>query len=277
MPSRIIRNGFLDSVRVNSLTTTAETAYVRALLVADDAGRLDGRFNVLASSLYPTSQLKDGDIERRISECVKEGLIIAYQFEGKPYLQITKWQRCGNARRSAFPWKDGTYEIRYIKAPSRDGDRDYVSSSLSDGIPMPSASHPHGISDAHMYSEGTRLEKDQGRECEGRGKEKPFVRPHADAMREYGLSLNPALPAVESLKCFNYYEANGWKVGRNPMKNWHAAMINWRTNWLERMVRNNGERKPNPRNFGVATDPIEQGKQIAEYLERKAKADNQSV
>jgi len=26
---------------------------------------------------------------------------------------------------------------------------------------------------------------------------------------------------------YNYYESNGWKVGRNPMKNWHAAVSNW--------------------------------------------------
>lgn len=26
---------------------------------------------------------------------------------------------------------------------------------------------------------------------------------------------------------FDYYEANGWKVGKNPMKNWKAAVRNW--------------------------------------------------
>jgi hypothetical protein len=29
---------------------------------------------------------------------------------------------------------------------------------------------------------------------------------------------------------FNYYESNGWKVGRNPMKNWKAAANNWINN-----------------------------------------------
>lgn len=31
----------------------------------------------------------------------------------------------------------------------------------------------------------------------------------------------------EAERFFNYYEANGWKVGRNPMKNWKAAAANW--------------------------------------------------
>lgn len=28
-------------------------------------------------------------------------------------------------------------------------------------------------------------------------------------------------------KFFNYYESNGWKVGKNPMKNWKASVNNW--------------------------------------------------
>lgn len=28
---------------------------------------------------------------------------------------------------------------------------------------------------------------------------------------------------------FNYYEANGWRVGRNAMKDWKAAVRNWET------------------------------------------------
>jgi len=32
---------------------------------------------------------------------------------------------------------------------------------------------------------------------------------------------------VDPHKFFNHYESNGWKVGRNPMKNWKAAVITW--------------------------------------------------
>lgn len=31
----------------------------------------------------------------------------------------------------------------------------------------------------------------------------------------------------EAEKFFNYYESNGWKVGKNPMKDWKAASRNW--------------------------------------------------
>jgi hypothetical protein len=35
---------------------------------------------------------------------------------------------------------------------------------------------------------------------------------------------------IEAEKFFNYYESNGWKVGKNPMKNWRASANNWITN-----------------------------------------------
>jgi hypothetical protein len=35
---------------------------------------------------------------------------------------------------------------------------------------------------------------------------------------------------IEAEKFVNYYESNGWKVGKNPMKNWRASANNWITN-----------------------------------------------
>ena len=28
-------------------------------------------------------------------------------------------------------------------------------------------------------------------------------------------------------KFWGYYESNGWRVGKNPMKNWHGACVTW--------------------------------------------------
>ena len=32
---------------------------------------------------------------------------------------------------------------------------------------------------------------------------------------------------VDAQRWFNYYTANGWKVGKNQMKNWQAAVRTW--------------------------------------------------
>lgn len=47
------------------------------------------------------------------------------------------------------------------------------------------------------------------------------------------------LPPTEIDRFFNHYEANGWKVGRVPMKKWRAAMANWRNNYQSGIYANN--------------------------------------
>jgi len=32
---------------------------------------------------------------------------------------------------------------------------------------------------------------------------------------------------VDAMKFYDYYESNGWKVGKNPMKDWKATIRNW--------------------------------------------------
>ena len=35
---------------------------------------------------------------------------------------------------------------------------------------------------------------------------------------------------VDALHFFDYYESNGWRVGKNPMKDWKAAVRTWARN-----------------------------------------------
>ena len=55
-------------------------------------------------------------------------------------------------------------------------------------------------------------------------KGKGFVKPELFQVQNYFEELG-ALPEAEGF--FNYYESNGWKVGKNPMKDWQAASRNW--------------------------------------------------
>ena len=32
---------------------------------------------------------------------------------------------------------------------------------------------------------------------------------------------------VDAEAFINFYDSNGWKVGKNPMKNWRAALVTW--------------------------------------------------
>lgn len=130
MPNRIIREGFLDSEKVNALDVESECFYHRLLLACDDAGRADGRLSMLASRLYPVVAVKEDAITRRLRACSSQGLLLAYSCGCKPYLQVAMWQRCGNAATSRFPWRNGSHAIDYIKRDTRDGPKDFVKTSI---------------------------------------------------------------------------------------------------------------------------------------------------
>jgi hypothetical protein len=59
-------------------------------------------------------------------------------------------------------------------------------------------------------------------------KKQPFVKPTVVEIYDYAcekLSNDDALKFTE--KFHAHYEANGWKVGRNQMKDWKAAVRTW--------------------------------------------------
>ena len=51
-----------------------------------------------------------------------------------------------------------------------------------------------------------------------------FVKPTLEEVKAYCLERNKG---VDAQKWFDYYSANGWKVGKNPMKDWKAAVRTW--------------------------------------------------
>lgn len=54
-----------------------------------------------------------------------------------------------------------------------------------------------------------------------------FQKPSIEDVKAYCAQRNKGVDAERFL---NYYEANGWKVGKNPMKDWKAAVRTWENN-----------------------------------------------
>lgn len=57
-----------------------------------------------------------------------------------------------------------------------------------------------------------------------------FTKPTLEECKQYCLERNKGIDAE---KWFNYYESNGWKVGKNPMKDWKAAIRTWEKNNIQ--------------------------------------------
>ena len=76
--------------------------------------------------------------------------------------------------------------------------------------------------DKHMENENENVNEviNKNKIQKGRGFLKPELFEVQNYFEEVG-NLN------EAEGFFNYYESNGWKVGKNPMKDWKAASRNW--------------------------------------------------
>jgi hypothetical protein len=55
-------------------------------------------------------------------------------------------------------------------------------------------------------------------------------KPTIDEIKKYCVERNNS---VSSEKFFDFYESKGWLVGKNPMKDWKAAIRNWENNTIK--------------------------------------------
>ena len=87
-----------------------------------------------------------------------------------------------------------------------------------------------------------------------------FVKPTLEQveayMKEKGLVGTPNFILSEAHKYMNHYTANDWKVGKNKMKDWKAAVRNWIINIKEgtyngKNITGNFGRKPFGKNDGT--------------------------
>lgn len=56
-------------------------------------------------------------------------------------------------------------------------------------------------------------------------------------------NTNPLIAKRHANEFFNFYESNGWKVGKNKMKNWKAALSGWISRAENFKPKNNGAKK----------------------------------
>lgn len=68
-----------------------------------------------------------------------------------------------------------------------------------------------------------------------------FIKPAIEDIEDY---INEKGYRVDAHKFYDYYESNGWKVGKNPMKDWKAAIRNWARNDYDKPKDSKGSGNP---------------------------------
>lgn len=76
--------------------------------------------------------------------------------------------------------------------------------------------------------QSTLNNKDKDKDIvKAKAKVKRFVKPTIEDIFNY---CSERENNVDCRKFFDYYESNGWKVGKNPMKDWKASIRTWEKN-----------------------------------------------
>ena len=121
MPTRLIREGIIDSDGVNTLGWAAEVFYRRLLNKVDDYGLYDARISVLRATLYPLllSKVSEKHVAQWVDACAAAGLLMVYESEGKEFLQVlnTKWKTRSQPK---YPLPDNTCkQLQTVARPIR--------------------------------------------------------------------------------------------------------------------------------------------------------------
>jgi predicted phage replisome organizer len=82
---------------------------------------------------------------------------------------------------------------------------------------------------------------------------KKFSPPSLEELETY--CKENKLEYVDTQKFMNYYQSNGWRVGRNPMKDWRAAAKSWNRNTFQDKKTDSGAKIPILENHNPIREP----------------------
>lgn len=218
MAKSIIKSDqFLD------MPATTQNLYFHMLLDADD----DGFVNA-PKSIMRIVGAKEDDMKLLIAKqfviCFGSGVIVIKHWKIHNYIQSDRYKPSIQPERKLL-------EITANKEYQLN--TDHVSTMDTECIQDVSVGKVR-LGKASIGK--VRLDKTIEGECEKphSPKRKTFTKPTIDEIQDYCIERNNNVNAEQF---FDHYESNGWKVGKNSMKDWKAAVRTWERSEY---------RKPNP-------------------------------
>ena len=201
MPNRILKESICTSDSIDQLSAFEETLFYRLIVNCDDFGRFDGRPKIIASKLYPLKDIRASQIESALRTLTLAELVILYEVDGKPFLQMKTWDRHQQirAKKSKYP----APESGVVKSDSNCNQM-----ISSDGK----------CSRNPIQSESESNPKESARTAQR------FTPPSLEDVVAY---CKERRNSVDAQRFIDFYASKGWKVGNTPMKDWKAAIRTW--------------------------------------------------
>lgn len=208
MPGRILKESICTSDNLDRLSAFQETFFYRLIVNCDDYGRMDARPAILKSKLYPLKDLRAGQIEDALRALTSAELVTLYYVDGKPFVQMKTWNRHQTPRAKKSKYPDPPEDCEQIQA-----DENICKQMHTDAV-----DNRNSIIDNRESIIDNRNSQSQS------GARARFSIPTVDEVREYCESRHNTIDAQEFV---DFYTAKGWRIGKEPMKDWKACVRTW--------------------------------------------------
>ena len=208
MPNRIIKESAFTSDKVAQLTDFEFRLWVGMITQADDAGRGDARPAILKGRIFALRERTTvKDIESALLALAAAGCVSLYKVSGKPYFQFPNWSAHQRIRdcKPKYPGVDERDEEDICDIPPQ------LAATCGELPPKsnPIQSNPNPNPNTSKAAAPTRTR---------------FVKPSVEEVTTYCREKGYGIDAQHFV---DYYDSNGWKVGKNPMQDWRATVRSW--------------------------------------------------
>ncbi len=245
MPTRLIREGILESQRVNRLSEEEENFYRRLMSRVDDYGRYEANTSLLRAHLYPLKL--DAKNEAKIAELlnatVRARLVFTYLSDGKVFLQLLEFRQQTRSE-SKYPCPDAKQLKTFVNTPfcPADAKQPLTGVHLVGGVDVVGGVCGVVVVDGAEAAQPTTT-------TVARKERKPTS---VESVISYGASLG--VSEEECRRFFEYNLARRWRVPAGEKPDWQALLGRWRECIVEPLSPLGKKR------FGGATEPFDPAK-----------------
>lgn len=201
---RMMTKKVTDDDNFMNLSSSAQALYLHLNMSADDDGFCN-QVSICMFKAHASVQDLQSLLERRY----------IYQFENG-VIVIKHWRMANALRKDRYTPTAFKEELSRLRIKDN-GSYTMVANWLPDGCQVVADCLPQDRLDKDS------LDKVNKKEI----KERKFRPPTLEEVKAYCTERNNA---VDPQQFIDYYTANGWKVGKNAMKDWKAAVRTWESN-----------------------------------------------
>lgn len=199
---------------------TPEDKYFYLYLLTNPHTNICGCYEISHKQMERETGYNLDTVKRLLGRMEKEHRVIAYSVETKEVL-ILNWHKY-NWTRSEKVLKSVRETAQYIKNSSF---KEFIEKIIENPLQN---QYQYQYQSTECRVQSTDVSIGYGYPIdtvsENKGKAKRFTPPTLDEVKAYcderGNSIDPQ-------RFIDYYQANGWKVGKASMKDWKAAVRNW--------------------------------------------------